>query len=82
MINDDGVVEMLHPEDVYTYKKLNALKAKKPSLKTALTVGGWDMDMAHYSKMVSTPANRQKFIKSAMAYVRQYGFDGLDFDWE
>lgn len=40
------------------------------------------MDMAHYSTMVSTPANRQKFIQSAMTYVRKYGFDGMDFDWE
>ncbi|KAG0069164.1 hypothetical protein BGZ89_003406 [Linnemannia elongata] len=82
MINDDGVVEMQHPEDEALYKELNALKLKKPSLKTTLTVGGWDMDMAHYSTMVSTPANRQKFIQSAMTYVRKYGFDGMDFDWE
>ncbi|KAG0287358.1 hypothetical protein BGZ96_008686 [Linnemannia gamsii] len=82
MINDDGVVEMQHPEDETLYKELNALKLKKPSLKTTLTVGGWDMDMAHYSTMVSTPANRQKFIRSAIAYTRKYGFDGMDFDWE
>ncbi|KAG9063888.1 Endochitinase 1 [Linnemannia hyalina] len=82
MINDDGVVEMQHPEDEALYKELNALKLKKPSLKTTLTVGGWDMDMAHYSTMVSTPANRQKFIQSAMTYVRKYGFDGMDFDWD
>lgn len=39
MINDDGVVEMQHPEDEALYKELNALKVKKPSLKTTLTVG-------------------------------------------
>ncbi|KAG0347337.1 hypothetical protein BG004_007927 [Podila humilis] len=82
LINDDGVVEMQHTEDVDTYKELNALKLKKPSLKTVLTVGGWDMDMALYSKMVSTAGNRQKFIKSAISYVREHNFDGLDFDWE
>ncbi|KAF9096736.1 Oviduct-specific glycoprotein [Mortierella sp. AD031] len=58
MINDDGVVEMQHPEDEALYQELNALKLKKPNPKTTLTVGGWDMDMAHYSTMVSTPANR------------------------
>lgn len=39
MINDDGVVEMQHPGDETLYKELNALKLKKPSLKTTLTVG-------------------------------------------
>ncbi|KAF9184841.1 hypothetical protein BGZ51_003106 [Haplosporangium sp. Z 767] len=82
MINADGVMETQNPEDLPLYKELNALKLKKPSLRTMVTVGGWDMDMAHYSKMVSTPANRQKFIKSAMAFVRQHEFDGIDFDWE
>ncbi|KAF8984718.1 Endochitinase 1 [Entomortierella lignicola] len=82
MINDDGVIEMQHPNDDALYKELNDLKIKKPSLKTAVTVGGWDMDMAHYSKMVSTPANRQKFIQSAITYMRKYNFDGIDFDWE
>ncbi|KAF8940452.1 hypothetical protein BGZ58_006446 [Dissophora ornata] len=64
------------------YKEFNALKVKKPSLRTALTVGGWDMKMEHYSEMVSTHEKREKFIKSAIAYVREHDFDGLDFDWE
>ncbi|CAO3564226.1 unnamed protein product [Mortierella alpina] len=71
-----------HPEDVAMYKELNALKVKKPTLRTTLTVGGWEMDMAYYSTMVSTSESRQKFIKSAIAFVREHNFDGIDFDWE
>ncbi|KAG0005135.1 hypothetical protein BGZ65_011917 [Modicella reniformis] len=82
LINDDGVVEMHHPKDKKLYEGLNDLKIKKPTLRTAITVGGWDMNMTYYSKMVSIQVNRQKFITSIMEFVRKYGFDGIDFDWE
>lgn len=81
-INNQGVIEATSPDDLAVYKELNDLKLKKPSLRTAITVGGWDMDMAQYSKMVATPANREKFIRSAMEFIRQHNFDGIDFDWE
>jgi Glycosyl hydrolases family 18 len=34
-----------------------------------------------FSNMVSTEANRAKFIKNLFAFMRQYAFDGVDFDW-
>ncbi|KAG0330372.1 hypothetical protein BGZ99_004742 [Dissophora globulifera] len=82
LINDLGEIDRENATDVDQYRAINALKLKNPALRTALTVGGWDMKMAHYSEMVSTAEKRQKFIASAVAYVRQHGFDGLDFDWE
>lgn len=32
--------------------------------------------------MVRTPAIRKIFIKSCIAYLRKYGFDGLDLNWQ
>lgn len=32
--------------------------------------------------MVEDPARRQVFIKSALRFLRQYNFDGIDLDWE
>ncbi|KAG0278598.1 Oviduct-specific glycoprotein, partial [Linnemannia gamsii] len=82
LIDDSGLITSQDVKEIPQYQTFNDLKKKNPSLRTAVTVGGWDMDMAHYSTMVATRENRQKFIKSAMEFVRKFGFDGLDFDWE
>ncbi|RUP50125.1 glycoside hydrolase [Jimgerdemannia flammicorona] len=44
--------------------------------------GGWSMNMSYYSLLVSSAQNRATFIASSLKFVRQYGFDGIDFDWE
>ncbi|KAK0736846.1 glycosyl hydrolases family 18-domain-containing protein [Apiosordaria backusii] len=63
------------------------VKQKNPALKTVIAIGGWTYNdpgptQKVFSNMVSTQANRAKFIKNLFAFMRQYAFDGVDFDWE
>ncbi|SPJ91021.1 uncharacterized protein FTOL_13423 [Fusarium torulosum] len=63
------------------------LKDKNPNLSIMIALGGWTHNdpgkyQTVFSDMVSTRANRQLFIKNLLGFLSQYGFDGVDFDWE
>ncbi|CAG2111636.1 unnamed protein product [Medioppia subpectinata] len=65
-----------------TYERVVDLKKQNPNLSVLLAVGGWSFGTERFKVMSSNRYNRQVFIFSAMDYLRQRNFDGLDLDWE
>ncbi|PVD39531.1 hypothetical protein C0Q70_02165 [Pomacea canaliculata] len=70
------------PWAIGMYEQFNQLKLKNPALKTLLAVGGWNVGSGPFTQMVATQQSRARFIESAIEFVRKWGFDGLDVDWE
>ncbi|MVO99790.1 glycosyl hydrolase family 18 protein [Paenibacillus lutrae] len=81
------------PYGSYTYDECNTkalcgnfaamrdLKKKNPSLKTLISVGGWTWSN-RFSETAASAATRETFANSAVEFIRAYGFDGVDLDWE
>ncbi|KAL2747341.1 putative chitinase 10 [Vespula maculifrons] len=64
------------------YERIVNLKKANPSLKILLAVGGWSFGTQKFKDVSSTRYARQTFIYSAIPYLRDRNFDGLDIDWE
>ncbi|GAA5837754.1 hypothetical protein JCM5353_008272, partial [Sporobolomyces roseus] len=45
------------------------------------SVGGWSGSL-YFSKLVETDAKRSKLAKELVDFMKQYGFVGIDLDWE
>ena len=85
-------------DPAYSYKGhfnlLNKFKKANPGVKTLVSVGGWAETGGYFDAagarvadggfytMTESQAKIDAFADSAVAFIRTYGFDGVDIDYE
>jgi len=75
-VNSSGLLTVNNPSLV----PLVISKAKANGAKVFVSIN--DGSVNGFKNMASTASGRNGFTKDVMAKVRQYGFDGVDIDWE
>ena len=73
----DGKVSGSHWKAIKTFQEYIS---KHPDILPVVAVGGWGAD--GFSQAASTEKSRETFVKSAIDLMDEYGFLGIDIDWE
>jgi chitinase len=79
-IKDGQVVEGF-ARDAENFQRLTGLRRRYPHLAILVSVGGWTWS-GGFSDAALTAQSRQRFVESAVAFVRRHDLDGFDVDWE
>jgi chitinase len=58
-----------------------AARAHRHGVKTMVSVGGWEGSL-EFSQIAADPKTRSNFAHSCICQIIDYGFDGIDIDWE
>lgn len=55
--------------------------AKEHGTKVILSIGGWETS-SNFPQVSADPQKRENFAYWCVKHIQQYGFDGIDIDWE
>ncbi|KAI5885531.1 glycoside hydrolase family 18 and carbohydrate-binding module family 5 protein [Schizophyllum commune H4-8] len=91
-LTDAWADEQIHfPGDSYSepgnnlygcLKQMYLIKLANRNIKVLLSVGGYTYSQNGHFAFVTNPAARTQFVNSAVRLVEDYGFDGIDIDFE
>ncbi|KUJ19021.1 glycoside hydrolase [Mollisia scopiformis] len=75
-------------EELTLFPEFTALKNKKAGLEIWLSIGGWAFNdwpgptAFTFSELAASTSAQSAFFASLLSFMSQYGFDGVDIDWE
>ncbi|KAH9211348.1 glycosyl hydrolases family 18-domain-containing protein, partial [Leptodontidium sp. 2 PMI_412] len=81
-------VHMMQTVGTETLRQVTNLKQKAPGLKIWIVLGGWTFSdngtttQPVWGDLASTATKRGMFIQQLRKFMEQWGFDGVDLDWE
>ncbi len=55
--------------------------AHRHGAKVVLAIGGWE-NSNNFPQVAADPVKRARFAQSCIKQITEYGFDGIDVDWE
>jgi chitinase len=85
---DYQIVAMPDGMSDQTFGEITNLKQRAPGLKIWISLGGWTFSdngtstQPVFGDIASTDAKRQKFVDNLYKFMKTWGFDGVDLDWE
>ncbi|KAI0523939.1 glycosyl hydrolases family 18-domain-containing protein [Xylaria bambusicola] len=71
-----------------TLKEFASLKRRNPAVKVTIALGGWTFNdngtiwQPVFSDLSSSKEKRSRFIDQLTKFMKRFGFDGVDLDWE
>ena len=81
IVDNEVVPSRANRLDSVNIPALLSLKKINPDLKIMISIGGWG-GSGGFSDAALTEENRGIFTQSAIRYMLDHGFDGIDIDWE
>ncbi|CAM1509829.1 Fc.00g001640.m01.CDS01 [Cosmosporella sp. VM-42] len=86
-ISHDFQITNMDGIDSDIYKNIGNVKSRNPNLKITIALGGWTFSdpgpwQSVFPDLCSSQANRAIFITNLLGFLSEYGYDGVDFDWE
>ncbi|KAF9447351.1 carbohydrate-binding module family 5 protein [Macrolepiota fuliginosa MF-IS2] len=63
-------------------KQLYLIKLRQRNFKVLLSIGGWTYSQSGHFGFLTSASARATFVSDAVKFIEDYGFDGIDLDFE